>query len=252
MKIISVLSFCFLSFSLVAQNKDSTSSKPLADRIWNIDALASVDHPMADMAKRFGASNRMGFGFKIKDRHNWIYGVRMEFLIGKKIKEDSLLYGVKTKLGGIIGSTGNLMNLGIFERGYLIGAQVGKILPYLQANKNSGLMVMGSTGFIQHKIKLFDRDLSFPQLTGDYRKGYDRLSNGWFLEEFVGYNYFSSNKLVNLYAGFSLMEGFTKGRRDYLFDVQRSDQTARMDMLLSFKLGWVVTIYKKNVEEIYY
>lgn len=247
-----MICFCLLPQLLFSQANDSTRSKTLADRIWNIDALASVDKPLADMAKRFGPSNRIGFGFKIKDRHNWIYGVRMEFLVGKSIREDSLLYGVKTSLGGIIGSTGNLMNVGKFERGYLIGAQVGKILPLFQANRNSGLMVMGSTGFIQHKIKLFDRDLSFPQLTGDYRKGYDRLTNGWFLEEFVGYNYFSTNKLINAYAGFSLMEGFTKGRRDYLFDVNRADNASRLDMLLSFKIGWVVTIYKKNVEEIYY
>lgn len=204
------------------------------------------------MAKRFGVSNRVGVGFKIKDRHNWNYGVRMEFLIGKQIKEDSLLYGVMTSSGAVIGSTGSLMNVGTFERGYLIGVQVGKILSVLQANRNSGIMIMGSTGFIQHKIKLFDRDFAFPQLTGDYRKGYDRLTNGWFLEEFVGYNYFSTNKLINAYAGFSLMEGFTRGRRDYLYDVMRADNEARLDLLLSFKIGWVVTIYKRNVEEIYY
>ena len=121
-----------MSSSLWAAQNDSLPAKKLADRIWNLDILATVDFPMADMAKRFGTSNRVGFGIKHKSVHNWIVGAKFDLLFGKKIKEDSLLYGVKTSQGGVIAGNGELLNVGVFERGYTIGIQVGKVLPYFQ------------------------------------------------------------------------------------------------------------------------
>lgn len=231
---------------------DSTSTKPQSDHIWNIDVLCGVDLPAADMAKRFGTSYRLGFGLKNKTASNWIYGAKFEFIMGKKIKEDSLLYGVKTASGNVIAQTGDLMNIGIFERGYQVGFQIGKILPVAMANKNSGPLLLLSTGFMQHRIKLFDKDQAFPQINDGYYKGYDRLTNGWYIDELIGYNYFSKNKLINLYAGFNFTQAFTKGRRDFLYDVMRKDDAARNDLLFGFKLGWVVAIYRKSVEETYY
>jgi hypothetical protein len=46
--------------------------------------------------------------------------------------------------------------------------------------------------------------------------------------------------------------GFTQGRRDYLLDLGRPDTGNRNDILTGFKFGWVLPIYKKNVEETYY
>jgi hypothetical protein len=243
---------CLQNSLLVAQNADSSASAPKADHIWNIDGTVSIDFPLADMAKRFGTSSRIGFGIKNKTRTNWTYGAKFEFIIGKKVHEDSLLYGVKTAQGGIIGQSGDLINPGVFERGYVVGIQVGKIFSVAQANKNSGPMLLLSSGFMQHRIKLFDKDLAFPQLNGEYKKGYDRLTNGWYLEELIGYNYFSTDKLINFYAGFNLVQGFTKGRRSYLYDVKRPDDAARKDFMWGFKLGWVISIYRKESEETYY
>ncbi len=228
------------------------NQKGSADKIWNLDVLLAVDHPMADMGKRFGTSYRIGFGIKRKTANNWIWGIKGEFIIGNKIKEDSLLINVKTKQGGVISQQGDLLNVGIFERGYMLGAQIGKVFPYLQLNKNSGPVMIASVGFLQHKIKLFDRDLSFPQLREEYKKGYDRLTNGLYLQDFIGYQYFAKDKLINFYAGFDFVWGLTQGRRTYQFDIARADTQSRNDLLVGFKFGWVLPIYKKNVEEIYY
>lgn len=248
-----LLTCCLISQAVFGQDdEDSSAHKAIADHIWNIDALCGIDFPAADMAKRFGTSYRIGFGLKNKTSSNWIYGAKFEFIMGKQIKEDSLLYGVKTASGNVIAQSGDLMNIGIFERGYQVGIQVGKILPIAMLNKNSGPMILVSTGFMQHRIKLFDKDLSFPQINDGYYKGYDRLTNGMYIDEFIGYNYFSTNKLVNVYAGFNMTQGFTKGRRDFLYDVMRTDNASRKDLLFGFKLGWVITIYRKSVEETYY
>lgn len=248
------------NLKLLAQNSNDTLAADLskmkpkwtADKIWNLDVLIAGDLPMADMAKRFGSSYRIGFGLKRKTASNWIWGIKGEFIIGNKIKEDSLLFNVKTKQGGVISQQGDLLNVGVFERGYMLGLQVGKVFPFLQINKNSGPLMLASVGFIQHKIKLFDKDLSFPQLREDYKKGYDRLTNGLYFQDFIGYQYFAKNKLINFYAGFDFVWGMTNGRRTYQFDIARADTQSRNDLLLGFKFGWVLPIYKKNVEEIYY
>ena len=226
--------------------------KETANTIYNLDLTGNMDFPLADMAKRFGTSYRLGVGLKYKTATNWIFGVKGELITGKNIKEDSLLSNMKTSQGGVISQLCDVLNVGIFERGYLLGVQVGKIFPVLQMNKNSGPTTTFSAGFIQHKIKLFDKDNSFPQLREEYVKGYDRLTNGVFIENFTGYTYYAPNKLINFYAGFNAVWGFTQGRRDYLFDVARKDDQKRNDILIGFKLGWIVPIYKKVTEETYY
>lgn len=249
--------FLLLSSSLTyAQTESDTSTtvvkKGKADQAWNIDVLVGADKPGADMAARFGSSYKIGFGLKFKSIYNWIFGVKAEFIFGRKINEPNYLSNVVTDQGAVISSGGDLMNVGIFERGYMLGAQVGKVFPILQLNRNSGPVMIASVGFIQHKIKLFDRDESFPQLSGQYKKGYDRLTNGIYLEDFIGYQYFAKNKLINFYLGFNFVYGMTAGRRTYQFDIQRADTQARKDVLTGIKLGWVLPIYKKITEEIYY
>jgi hypothetical protein len=234
-----------------SSGQDSTSVE-LANKMWNLDVLFGGDLPMADMAKRFGANYRLGVGVKYKTQRNYIFGAKLEFLFGNKMHEDSLLQNVMTDQGGLIALNGDLLNIGKFERGYLLGLQFGKVLPWFQVNKNSGPLLLSSIGFMQHKIKFFDQEKSFPQLNGEYFKGYDRLTNGIFFEQFIGYAYFASNKLLNFNIGFNLTYGFTRGRRTYLFDVGRPDNAQRHDILTGLKLGWTLPIYKKKVEEIYY
>lgn len=249
--VLSLLILIFVPSLVFAQKINSNINKIPSNNIWNFDVLAAIDFPMADMAKRFGTSYKIGLGIKYKTSTNWIYGVKFEFITGNKMRDDSLLINMKTG-SGIISFNGELMNVGMFERGYTTGIQVGKIFSFLQANPNSGPMMIGSVGFMQYKINLFDRDNSFPQLNGDYKKGYDRLTNGIYIEDFIGYNYLSSNKLINFYAGFNFLWGFTKVRRDYTFDLGRKETESRNDILAGFKLGWVVPIYKKKAEDTYY
>lgn len=245
-----------LSSQVKAQNDmDTTTSllkKGKADQAWNLDVLVGADKPGADMADRYGNSYKIGFGLKFKSTYNWIIGVKAEFIFGKKINEPNYLANVVTDQGAVISKGGDLMNVGIFERGYMLGAQVGKVFPVLQLNRNSGPVMIASVGFIQHKIKLFDRDESFPQLSGQYKKGYDRLTNGIYLEDFIGYQYFAKNKLINFYIGLNVVYGMTAGRRTYQFDLQQADTKARTDILTGLKFGWVLPIYKKITEEIYY
>jgi hypothetical protein len=187
-----------------------------------------------------------------KTSSNWMFGAKVDFIFGNKMREDSLLYGMRDADGYFLDLNGSHAKAALFERGYVIAGQVGKIFPLNDRNLNSGLMTLTSLGFIQHKINIFDRDQVIPQVKGEYKKGYDRLTNGVYAEQFIGYAFFSDSRLVNFYAGLQLSWGFTKGRRDYLFDVNRPDDKPRNDIMFGIRAGWMIPVFKSKVDEIYF
>ena len=102
---------------------------------------------------------------------------------------------------------------------------------------------------LQHKIRI---EGAAPQLMGEYKKGYDRLSNGLALGEFIGYVHLGKNHFINFFAGFEIIEAFTKNRRSFNIDTIEKDDTKRLDILSGFKFGWIIPLYRRNADEFYY
>lgn len=218
----------------------------------------SADKPMLDMAKRFGNDYRLGASITYKTKGNWLFGIKYDFLLGNKIVEDSFVSNIKDKYSGsfngkvfqTLNINGQRVGVTVFERGFLTGVSAGKIVPIKKGEKDNGLMFLTTVGFIQHRINIFNRDGDVSQLQGDYVKGYDRLTQGWFLEQYAGYTYFAKNGLLNFNFGFDLMWGFTEGKRAFLFDVGRPDDKKRNDVLLGVRAGWMIPIFKRKSEDI--
>ncbi len=257
LKFLFVLFVLFPSVLFAQKKKKKEAAQPNA-RIWNIEAKGAYDMPLADMATRFGNSFRIGAGIKYKTKANWTFGVEHTFIVGGKVKEPGLLSNLYTANGGIINDFGEVLNVGIYQRGYMTGVQVGKVLPVLNKYPNSGLTLQTGVGFMQYKINLFDRDNNIAGLKTikntdlDYKKGYDRLTNGVYVKQFVGYTHYSPNKLINYVIGFDAIYGFTQGRRAYFYDVQQPGDAKRSDVMVGFTFAWVIPIYKKIVEDTYY
>lgn len=217
-----------------------------------INVNGGIDFPAADMADRFGTSYKIGGAILYKTTSNWMFGPKIDFIVGSDIREDSLLSNIKGSDNMFYNQNGERVGVGIFERGYMIGIQAARIFNLAKRSSESGVMIMTSAGFMQHKINIFDRDNAIPQLRKEYKKGYDRLTNGLYLEQYVGYNFFSRNNLVNFHIGLDVTAGFTKGRRDYLYDVMRKDDASRLDVLFGIRGGWYIPIFKRKSEEIYF
>lgn len=251
-KTILIASLLLVSLSLRAQDDlFGTTKEPMRKGL--VFALnASVDFPGADMADRFGTSYRVGPSVMYKTLSNYMFGIKGDFIMGGNVRQDSLLYGVKDEAGTFINSSGQRIGVGIFERGYAVGLQGGKIFPINQRNQNTGILAMTGLGFIQHKIRIEDKDQTIPQLRGDYIKGYDRLTNGWYLEQYVGFNMFDKGGLLNFHIGLDVMAAFTAGRRDYLYDVRRTDPDGRVDLLFGIRGGIYIPVFKKQSEEIFF
>jgi hypothetical protein len=91
------------------------------------------------------------------------------------------------------------------------------------------------------------------QLSGDYRKGYDRLSNGLTGYGFLGYQHLDPNQRINFIAGFDLTYASTESRRDYDFNLMRREEGTRSDVLVGFRIGWILPVTTGVApEKIYY
>jgi hypothetical protein len=223
-----------------------------------IKLMGDGDLPAADMAKRFGTSFRIGPAIEYKTKSNWLFGVKADFIFGNVIREDSLMINIKDQYGNngnknvyeFINGNGQRIGVPVYERGYMIGLEAGRIFSFSEGHPDDGLTTISTVGFMQHKINIFNSDKDVPELQGSYLKGYDRLTNGIFVEEFLGYTHIDRKQLLNYTIGFDGAFGFTQGRRDYLYDVMRPDNKKRLDILYGIRAGWFFPIMKKKSEDL--
>ncbi|HNW97923.1 MAG TPA: hypothetical protein PKK00_05880 [Bacteroidales bacterium] len=240
--------FLFISEQVFSQvnPKDSAISTSM------VTASYSYQVPGNDLAKRFLPNNSIGAGYLYKTRKNWIFGADGFFMFRDTIKETNIFDSISTSDGNIIDGNGLYADFHLYERGFLMGVKCGKLFPVIEKYPNSGIILLGTLGFLQHKIRIENSDNAAPQIKGDYKKGYDRLTNGLAVSEFIGYMHMSDSRLFNFYAGFEFTQGWTQSRRSYNFDTMKKDLTKRMDVLYSFKIGWIIPLYKRMPESYYF
>jgi hypothetical protein len=237
-----------LAAQLNAQNvvRDSSLFDP------HVSVSYAFHLPAGEMVDRFGNSHNIGLGFHIKSKTNWYYGVQASYEFGTKVIEPGLLQNLTLESGYIMDNQGQLSKLSIQQRGFMVTADGGYLFDIIGPNKNSGLLVYGGVGFMQHKIRIEHQENEIPQLEGEYLKGYDRLSNGLALHQFVGYYHMSNNRLINFYIGLEAWEGFTQGRRPIYFDTQEPGDAKRRDGLGGIRAGWTLHLYRRMSNGYYY
>lgn len=226
--------------------KDSVISFPM------IGATGAWQVPGGDMNNRFGNNFNIGGVFQWKTKKNFVLGLDGQFLFGNTVDENYILDSITTKQGGIIAANGDFATVFLYERGWKFELKLGKIFPLIGPNKNSGLFTSFGAGILQHKIRIENQQSSIPAIEDDYKKGYDRLSNGLSLTGFIGYINFGNRRLVNFYAGFEFTKAITQNRRSFNFDTREQDLKKRNDLLSGFRLGWVIPIYKRAPKDYYY
>jgi hypothetical protein len=218
-----------------------------------LTAAYAFQLPGADMHKRFGYNGNVGSGVWYKTKQNYLLGLDACFLFGNTINEDSIAYNVSTNEGWIIGNDGYPANLNFFERGFMTTAKVGKLFVLNPKQPNAGIVTMLGLGYMQHKIKIEDKNEVAYQFINDYVKGYDRLTSGLMLSQFIGYMYLDKRKRINFYIGAEFVQGFTKAQRQLNFDTFTNDTNyQRKDLLYGLKVGWILPLYTKSDEASYY
>lgn len=248
MKKVYFLSICilFLALNLAAQVsvKDSAIYTPY------IGVSYGYQLPEGNLVKRFGNNSTIGLNLEFKTKKQWTFGINGSYIFGKDVKE-SLFDSIATPSGAIINGNGTFADVRLYERGFTTSLTAGRLFSFKKPNPNSGIMFNVGVGFIQHKIRIETIGNNAPQLSKQYKKGYDRLTNGFLLSQNLGYLYLSDNRLVNFYIGFECMQGFTQSRRSYDYDLMKQDTEKRVDILYGGKFAWILPMYKRAPQEFY-
>lgn len=247
-KLVSLcLFFNALSMNAQVNVKDSLLHVPM------IIPQVGAHFPTGDLNKRFGTFFSAGAGFLDKTKHNWIFGADALFLFGGIVNDTNMLNNIMTDDKFLIGSDGTLYDVRFQMRGFQTMTRFGKLFPVIGPNRNSGIMITGGVGFMQHKVRIeFERNADVPQLSKDYIKGYDRLTNGLMGSASVGYVHLSSNRLLNFYVLADFSYGSTMNRRSWNYDTNSADLTKRSDGHLNFRLGWIIPFYERKPDEYYF
>ena len=209
--------------------------------------------PAGDLANRFGNNSAIGGAFHFKMKNNIMFGAEGNFMFSRNVKENTILTPIDSdEHGYVFNKDGQISQILLFERGYTLGVTAGKVFPIVGPNPNSGVLLKVGTGFMQHKIRIEHQNDRIPQLEGEYIKGYDRLTNGIMLTQFIGYFNMSNNKFANFYIGLEFLEGFTQNRRGFNYDTKSYDTSRRMDIFQGVKIGWCIALYKRTANNYYY
>lgn len=237
----------FIGFSafLKAQLNDSIIAAPL------IGVHFGGDLPLGELSKRFGPNLNAGLNFTYKTSKNYLIGLDANYMFGRNIKED-VLAPLKTDKNFIIDNSGYPADIRISQRILNIQFQFGKILPFLSANPNSGLVVRAGVGYMMHQIHFVDIQKQISAVGGDMVRGYDRMTHGPALSQFIGYMYLSDNRITNFYAGFEAYEGFTRSVRKLNYDTGLPDTDLRFDALIGFRFGWILPLYSRAPKQYFY
>lgn len=239
-----ILALAFLFFPLLLH---SQSVRDTSMQLHMFSFHLSGHLPAGDIGSRYGLNSGVGGSYWFKTKSNWLMAADFTFLFSNKFKEDSILSGLRDHSGYFITNLGEQMFPTISQRGFYTGLRLGKIFPVIGPNPNSGLMITASAGLLQYKSFFRLEENSIPIIMGDYVKLYDYLTNGFSMNQFIGYLHLDSKQPINFYAGFEFHQAWTMCRRDWVYNLHGPDNNVRRDFLFGFRIGWIFPMGKKNI-----
>ncbi|MCF8408343.1 MAG: hypothetical protein K9G36_05150 [Crocinitomicaceae bacterium] len=242
------IGFYFNPFFSQRNVKDSAIATP-----W-IGVHYGGNFTAGDLADRYGYLNHLGIIAGYKTATNWYIGMESNFIFGNQVRVTGLLNDLIDSYGNVTDVNGDIARIFVLPRGLNINVSVGKVFPVLSPNNNSGIFVNGGLGYLIHHMRIETNDQVVPQLELNYRKGYDRLTSGVNLHQFIGYAFMANSGFYNFYGGFYAQEGFTKNLRTINLDepeVPVSSKT-RIDIQVGFRLGWMIPFYKRKPKDFYF
>lgn len=228
------------------------TAKDSSEKVFLLGPSFAFQLPGGNLADRFGPNFNVGGSFSAKLKSNWLFGIEGQFIFGDQLRESGILDSIRSQQGFILGTNGGYADVFLYERGFQFFVKAGKVFPAFHSNQNSGIIATVGMGLLQHKIRIENDDHNAPQIDGDYVKGYDRLTNGLSITEYLGWIYLGKNHIANFSGGFEFTQAFTKNRRSYNFDEMKRDDAKRLDLLFGFRVSWFIPFYKGRPKDFYY
>jgi hypothetical protein len=252
MKKLLFLPLIFLSFIGKGQFVlEKTELKDTAYTIPMITISYAYQWPGRELSDRFGPNNNIGASLMVKTKKDWLIGLKGNFLWGNSVNDNQILNDLLTSTNEVIDDNGRLTQVHLGERGSSFFAFGGKLFNKFAPNENSGFILYGGIGILQHKISIkFQDDIAV--LTDEHKKGYDRFSLGVAVNGFAGYLFLSKNRLLNFFGGIDFTQAWTKSLRKYNYDTQLTDTQELNNSLYGIRIGWIVRLNKRKQQAFYY
>ena len=212
----------------------------------------AVQSPQGDLKDYFGVNSNIGCSFGWKNKKNNTLELEYNFIHSKNVKYTGIMDHLFNSQGWIINQYGEETLYLLYHRGSQLSIDVGKIINWIGPNPNSGVHFKGGIGAMYHKIRIENEQNLIPQLSQQHLKYYDRLTVGVLLKQYIGYHHMSNNKLINFTIGIELIEGFTKGMRDYQIDLMGPYNDQRLDIYIGLRGGWIFPVFRQTPDDFYY
>ncbi len=212
----------------------------------------TAQFPYGNMKDRFGFNSLFGMQISYKTDRNWLIGGEAAFLYGSNVKESYVPTKIATTTNQYISQNNDLIRINPQEQGFNVKLIAGKIIPFHKKFPDAGLLTMTSFGFLYHKIALNVREASLPQLSKVYRQGYDRMSYGPVISQFIGGVFMMRKKYASGYIGATFDIAFTQGHRAYDFYSMAPLHDKRIDMFVGLKVGWIIPVFLQTTEKEFY
>lgn len=203
--------------------------------------------PLGDFSENFDYMFSLGGKAQFIFSNNLAIGIIGDHLFADAIGRD-VVANLREEEGFIIDRFGELAEVQQGMRGFFVGASISYLIPMLKNYKRSGIEVRFEGGYLQHWIRFRTIGGQIFGLSGDYLRGYDRMTSGAAFRQYIGYRHLARNRLFNFYGGFDFMQAFTRNRRGFNFDTGQADTKNRIDLLVGFRVGLTIPIYIYNPE----
>ena len=208
--------------------------------------------PGGEISNRYGMNMGVGGTYMLKTASQWMLSAEFNYFSGNNFKQDSIFDEVRDEYGDFINIYGEIGEAVFYERGFYAGLRAGRLFPIIGPNPNSGLVLLLSGGILQYKTLIHQDGKDIPYIIDDYAKGYDMLSNGFGMSQFIGYLHLDSHEPINFYVGLEFHQAWTKNRRDWNFYSMGKDNTLYRDYLFGIRFGWIFPVNKNTDDTFYY
>lgn len=212
-----------------------------------------LDMPLGDLKDRFGFNYSPTMELDYEFGNNLLVGIHGSYMLGSHVKED-VIKPIRDESGWLVSQQKSFARITLKQRMYNVGIHVGKFINISKSEFQHGFIVNFGVGLLTHYIIFNDESASTVQLLGKYGRGYDRLTRGYNLSQFIGYKYKNRDGRLNVFAGFQFIEASTKSLRPIDFDTGMYGGSGRLDALMGFRIGATFILWNRGDEkrEIFY
>lgn len=231
-KISLLLILCFIGISISAQQSRV---------VFNFSY--GLDMPLGDLKERYGFNYSPTFELDYEFENDWFIGVNGSFMLGSIVKED-VIKPLREESGWLVSQQKTFARITLKQRMNNIGIHVGKFINVSNKKNQHGPLFNIGLGLLTHYIIFNDESASTVQLLGKYGKGYDRLTRGYNISQFIGYKFKNRDGRLNVFAGLQFLEANTKSLRPIDFDTGEYGGKGRLDILIGFRVGATFILWK--------